>query len=59
MPDLRSGDLVAICTAGAYGFALASNYNSRTRPAEILVEGDQWRVVRRRESFEDLIAAER
>lgn len=59
MPDLLAGDLIAIRTAGAYGFVLASNYNSRTRPAEVLVEGEQWRVVRRRETLADLIAAER
>jgi diaminopimelate decarboxylase len=58
MPDLQPGELVSICTAGAYGFALASNYNSRTRPAEVLVEGSEWRVVRRRESFEDMVGAE-
>ena len=56
--DLSSGDLVAICTAGAYGFTLASNYNSRLRPAEILVEGSRWRTVRRRETLDDLLAAE-
>jgi diaminopimelate decarboxylase len=59
MPDVRPGDLLAVCTAGAYGFALASNYNSRPRPAEVLVEGAEWRYVRRRESFEDLVAGER
>lgn len=58
MPDMRSGDLLAICTAGAYGFVLASNYNSRPRPAEILVEGKDWRIIRRRETFEDLVEAE-
>lgn len=59
MGDLRAGDLVAICTAGAYGFTLASNYNSRPRAAEILVEGGQWRTIRRRETLEDLVAGER
>jgi diaminopimelate decarboxylase len=58
MPDLRSGDLLAICTAGAYGFAQASNYNSRPRPAEVLVGGSGWRIVRRRESYDDLIQPE-
>jgi diaminopimelate decarboxylase len=58
MPDMRSGDLLAICTAGAYGFVQASNYNSRPRPAEILVEGAEWRVIRRRETFEDLVEPE-
>jgi diaminopimelate decarboxylase len=58
MPDAMPGDVLAICTAGAYGFAQASTYNSRRRPAEVLVEGDQWRVVRGRESYEDLIRGE-
>ncbi len=58
MPDMGTGDLLAICTAGAYGFVQASNYNSRPRPAEILVEGSGWRIIRRRESFEDLIQPE-
>ena len=58
MPDMRSGDLLAICTAGAYGFVQASNYNSRPRPAEILVEDGRWRTIRRRETFEDLVGAE-
>jgi len=52
------GDLLAVCTAGAYGFTLSSNYNSRTRPPEILVSGDRWRVIRARETFEDLIRGE-
>ena len=52
------GDLLAICTAGAYGFVQASNYNSRPRPAEVLVEGASWRTARARESFEDLIRGE-
>ncbi len=56
--DLEPGDLVAVATAGAYGFVQASNYNSRPRPAEVLVEGDRWRVVRRRESREDLVRGE-
>jgi diaminopimelate decarboxylase len=58
MPDMRTGDLLAICTAGAYGFVQASNYNSRPRPAEVLVEDSSWRVIRRRESYEDLIQPE-
>ena len=58
MPDMRAGDLLAICTAGAYGFVQASNYNSRPRPAEVLVEGSSWRIIRRRESFDDLIQPE-
>jgi diaminopimelate decarboxylase len=52
------GDLLAVCTAGAYGFTLSSNYNSRPRPPEILVSGDTWRTIRARETFEDLIRGE-
>jgi len=52
------GDVLAVCTAGAYGFTLSSNYNSRTRPPEILVSGDRWRTIRTRETFEDLIRGE-
>jgi len=52
------GDLAAICTAGAYGFVQASNYNARPRPAEVLVDGDCYRVIRARETYEDLIRGE-
>jgi diaminopimelate decarboxylase len=58
MPDAMPGDVLAISTAGAYGFAQASTYNARRRPAEVMVKGDQWRVVRARESYEDLIRGE-
>ncbi len=58
MPDAMPGDVLAICTAGAYGFAQASTYNARRRPAEVMVDGDQWRVVRERESYADLIRGE-
>ncbi len=58
MPNALPGDLLAVCTAGAYGFALASNYNTRVRPPEILVEGGHWRVVRARETLDDLIRGE-
>lgn len=54
----EAGDLLAICDAGAYGFTMASNYNTRNRPAEVLAEGDDYHLVRRRETFEDLIAPE-
>jgi diaminopimelate decarboxylase len=56
MPD--PGELLAVRTAGAYGFAMASNYNARRRPAEVLVEGEQVHVVRRRETLEDLVRGE-
>ena len=54
----KPGDLLAILNAGAYGFVLASNYNSRPRPAEVLIEGTDVRLIRRRESTNDLMAAE-
>ncbi len=52
---LAEGDLLAFRTAGAYGFTMSSNYNSRGRAAEVLVDGDQMHLVRRRESFDDLV----
>ena len=54
----KPGELLAIHTVGAYGFAMSSQYNQRPRPAEVLVDGDTAALVRRRETFEDLIAAE-
>lgn len=57
--DLRPGDLVAVHTAGAYGFAMASNYNSRPRPAEVLVDGARYAVATERERYEDLVRQER
>ena len=59
MPDVQPGELLAAATTGAYGFVLASNYNSRPRAAEVLVEGDRWRVIRDRETLDDLIRGER
>ena len=59
LPGVLPGDFLAICTAGAYGFVQASNYNSRPRPAEVLVEGATWRVIRERENCEDLIRGEK
>ena len=53
-PDVRRGDLLAVFSAGAYGMTMSSNYNSRPRAPEVLVEGDAFRVVRRRETLEDL-----
>ncbi len=58
LPPMSRGDLLAVFSAGAYGFAMASQYNSRPRAAEVLVEGDSWRVIRRRETYDDIIAAE-
>ena len=58
MPPLREGDLLAVMSAGAYGFVMASNYNSRPLPAEVLVEGDNAVLIRRRQTYDGLIAAE-
>jgi diaminopimelate decarboxylase len=58
LPQTKRGDLLAVFTAGAYGFAMSSNYNNRPRAAEVLVDGDKFTVIRRRETYEDLIAAE-
>ena len=58
LPRPDEGDLLAILSAGAYGFAMASNYNTRPRPVEVLVDGDRYTIVRRRETFEDLVAGE-
>ncbi|MBF5044586.1 diaminopimelate decarboxylase [Aggregicoccus sp. 17bor-14] len=55
----RQGDLYAVMSAGAYGMSMASTYNSRPRPAEVLVDGEAWRVVREREALEDLWRGER
>jgi len=56
--EVSSGDLLVLWGAGAYGFVEASNYNSRPRPAEVLVTGRRFRVIRRRESFADLVRGE-
>jgi len=58
LPPLLTGDLVVLRTAGAYGMSMASQYNARPRPAEVLVDGRRWRVIRSRESYRDLIRGE-
>jgi len=58
MPNLRSGELIAVMSAGAYGFSMSTNYNSRPRLAEVLVRGNQMFVIRQREGYEDLIRGE-
>ena len=58
MPEVKEGDLVAILDAGAYGMALSSNYNSRPRPAEVMVKGKGARLIRRRETIRDLVRQE-
>ena len=59
LPPVKRGDIIAIFTAGAYGFSMSSNYNARGRPAEVLVDGKKFSVIRKRETHEDLIALER
>jgi diaminopimelate decarboxylase len=58
LPPLERGDLLAVFTAGAYGMSMASRYNSSPLPAEVLVDGDAFTVVRRRETYADLVAHE-
>ncbi|PKN44255.1 MAG: diaminopimelate decarboxylase, partial [Deltaproteobacteria bacterium HGW-Deltaproteobacteria-17] len=58
VPLLERGEMAAVMSAGAYGFTMSSNYNSRRRAAEVVVDGDTWRVARERESYEDLIRKE-
>ena len=58
LPQTNPGDLIAIGAAGAYGFTMASNYNTRPRAAEVLVNGDQYAIIRTRETLEQLIANE-
>ena len=59
VPDVEAGALLAIHTAGAYGYTMSSNYNSRPRPAEVLADGDQFAVITERERYEDLVRLER
>jgi hypothetical protein len=58
LPLFRSGDLMAVMSAGAYGFSLSSNYNSRPARSEVLVSGNKYEVIGRRETYEDLIRLE-
>ena len=58
LAPVKSGDLLVVWAAGAYGFAQSSNYNSRRRPAEVLVEGRRFRISRRREKYDDLVRGE-
>lgn len=59
LPKMMQGDLLAVFSTGAYGFTMASNYNTRPRPPEVIVEGDRFWVAREREKIEDLIRGER
>jgi diaminopimelate decarboxylase len=58
LPPVEPGDLLAVMSAGAYGFVMASNYNTRPRPPEVLVDGEQLHIVRARETLEDLVRGE-
>ncbi|MGE5308333.1 MAG: diaminopimelate decarboxylase [Deltaproteobacteria bacterium] len=58
LPPVKEGDLLAVMCAGAYGFSMASNYNSRRRPCEVMVKGGRVACIRKRETFEDLIRNE-
>jgi diaminopimelate decarboxylase len=59
LPEAQAGDLLAVMSAGAYGFVMASNYNSRPRAAEVIVNGAEYHVARERETFDDLIRGEK
>ena len=59
LPQMEQGELMAVMSAGAYGFAMSSNYNSRLRPPEILVRGDRYELIRSRETYDDLLRGER
>jgi diaminopimelate decarboxylase len=59
MDAVAEGDLLIVHSAGAYGFVMASSYNSRPRPPEVLVEGDRFAIIRERETYADLVRHER
>ena len=59
LPPVKRGDIISIFTAGAYGFSMSSNYNARGRAAEVLVDGNKFTIIRRRETYEDLISLEK
>ncbi|MFA5423450.1 MAG: diaminopimelate decarboxylase [Phycisphaerae bacterium] len=59
IPPVKQGDLLAVFTAGAYGFTMSSNYNARPRAAEVLVDGDKFTVIRKRETYDDLVRLEK
>src|SRR5439155_12362113 len=58
LDDVQPGEYLVVCDVGAYGYAMASNYNSRLRPAEVLVDGDRYAVITARERYEDLTRRE-
>lgn len=59
LPDVAADDLLVIRTAGAYGYTMTSNYNSRPRPVEVLADGDRFAIITERERYEDLVRLER
>jgi len=59
LPGIKQGGLLAVMSAGAYGFSMSSNYNSRPRAAEVLVRGNEYHIVRERETYEDLVRGEK
>lgn len=59
LPQIEQGELLAVMSAGAYGFTMSSNYNSRLKPPEIMVRGDKYEVIRARETYEDLLRGEK
>ena len=59
IPPVNRGDLLAVFTAGAYSFTMASNYNARPLPAEVLVDGKNFKIIRKRQSYDDMIALEK
>ena len=59
IPPLKRGDLISIFTAGAYGYTMSSNYNARPLAAEVLVDGDKFTIIRKRQSYEDLVELEK
>ena len=58
LPEMKAGDLAVIKTTGAYGFCMASNYNTRPLPPEILVDGDEFALIRKRQSYDELLACD-
>jgi diaminopimelate decarboxylase len=58
LAEVQPGEYLALSSAGAYGFVQSSNYNSRPRAAEVLVDGESWRIIRERETWDDLIRGE-
>jgi diaminopimelate decarboxylase len=58
IPNVGQGDLLAVMSAGAYGFVMSSNYCSRPKAAEIMVKDDQFYVIKKRQDYEDLVAGE-